>query len=259
MRWVMEKRNHYNLIKLTVVIFLTTMGFSYSAHAKHVSIPVSYNSESSFISKAEKSGDPYYQFMQGVDAYEATDFKSAAEIFMELAKSGYVSAQYQLAVMLDSGLGFQEDHAQSAIWYQKAARKGHVEAQYNLAIAYATGEGIRHDMQKSIYWMKKSALDGNINAQYNLGLIYIMGNGVNVNFEEGMLWWKLAAKNGDGMAQYNLGLMYLEGKGVTSDACEASRWWQVSAENGFIQSLIALQNLKASKLQAHCQDMVSRN
>jgi len=248
---------HFNVSLIVSSLILCL--FSFSTQAKWFGMPVAEHTKSSFIFASEKSRDPYYQYTIAVNAYEAADFSAAAKIFLELAKSGHANSQYQLAVMLDSGVGLEEDHAQAAIWYQKAARKGHIEAQYNLAIAYATGEGIKLNMRKAIYWMKKSALSGNINSQYNLGLIYILGNGVAVNFEEGMQWWKLAAKNGDSMAQYNLGMMYLEGKGVKSDVCEASRWWQMSAESGFIQSVLALQSLRNSDIHAQCLDMVSIN
>jgi len=256
----MSKQYRHNLItSMAMIVILMTLVLSQTVQAKWSSRAVAYEPQSSFVFKFERSSDPQYQYNVAVDAYDAADYRAAAKIFMELAKSGHVNAQYQIAVMFDSGIGVEEDHAQAAIWYQKAATKGHNEAQYNLAIAYATGEGIHSNMRKAIYWMKKSALRGNINSQYNLGLIYILGNGVAVNFEEGMQWWKLAAKNGDSMAQYNIGMMYLEGKGVKSDVCEASRWWKMSAENGLIQSVMALQGLKNSNIQATCLDMVSIN
>jgi TPR repeat protein len=201
--------------------------------------------------------DPYQQFKLGIIAYESANYVSAVNIFAELAKAGYMNAQFYLAIMLDSGSGVEEDHMQAALWYMKAAAKGHVEAQYNLSMAYASGEGVVQDMQKSIYWMKKAALNGSVNSQYNLGLIYIFGDGVEINLEEGILWWRLAAKNGDVMAQFNLGMIYLEGRGVESDICEATRWWQISAENGHSNSRIALKTLKETQATKGCVGMIS--
>jgi len=196
-------------------------------------------------------------FEAGISAYRASDYKRAAQIFLDLAKSGHKDSQFYIAIMFDAGSGVEEDHNQSAMWYQKAAVNGHNEAQYNLAVAYATGEGMPRSMRKAIYWMKKSALGGNIDSQYNLGLIYILGQGVKTNPEEGIQWWRLAARNGDVIAQYNLGMMYLQGRGVKTDICEASRWWLLSARKGFNQSVQALQNLKQQYSQYSCINMVS--
>ncbi len=237
---------------LLLMLFIGT-----HASASYISLNVSKTVQTSFVAESERSKDPYYQYTLGVAAYEVEDYDSAAKIFTELAKIGYISAQYYLGVMLDSGVGMEADHVQSAMWYRKAAIKGHIEAQYNLGIAYATGEGVPVNMLKSIYWMKKAALGGSVNSQYNLGLIYYLGNGVKLNLEEGIFWWKLAAKNGDSVAQYNLGMIYMQGKGVDSDICEASRWWQISAQNGYTDSLTALEQLRQSNLPHNCIDMVS--
>ena len=240
------------LALIPLIVFTSSAGASYMSPGVESELHTM-----SLLEDPQRSTDPYHQFNIGIAAYEASDYQSAAVIFTELAKSGYINAQYYLAIMLDSGAGVEEDHVQSAMWYMKAASKGHVEAQYNLGIAYAMGEGVAQDMKKSIYWMKKAALNGSINSQYNLGLIYILGDGVEINLEEGILWWKLAAKNGDSTAQYNLGMIYLEGRGVESDICEASRWWQISAENGYVQSMMALESLKQLHAGQGCLGMMS--
>jgi len=250
-----NKVNSLNVVASLAALSLIM--FTSFASASYMNLGVDEMVNDVFTIAPERSTDPYYQFNVGIAAYEAADYPSAVNIFTELAKSGYINAQYYLAVMLDSGKGVDEDHVQSAMWYRKAASRGHVEAQYNLAIAYAMGEGVVQNMKKSIYWMKKAALNGSINSQYNLGLIYILGDGVAVNLDEGILWWTLAAKNGDSTAQYNLGMIYLEGKGVESDICEASRWWQISAENGYRQSMMALESLKQSNVGQGCMGLVS--
>jgi len=244
-------------VHVVFMVFIILSPFSWNVHAKTMAADFSAAIPDRFIMESERIINPNHKFEIAVEAYEASDYNSAAFIFMDLAKSGHVSAQYYLAVMFDSGVGVEEDHEQSAMWYEKAAKKGHTDAQYNLAIAYATGEGITQNIKKSIYWMKKSALQGNINSQYNLGLIYIMGKGVKINMEEGVHWWRLAAISGDSTAQYNLGMMYLEGKGVEADICEATRWWQISADNGFIQSIVLLKSLKNSDIQHGCVGLVS--
>lgn len=231
--------------------------FSLAAHASYINTNVTGNNFSGLVFESDTTIDPNTQYTNGVNAYRVADYQLAARLFSELAKIGYVNAQFYLGVMLDAGLGVDEDHVQSAMWYHKAAMKGHIEAQYNLGIAYATAEGVDRNIKKAIYWMKKAALNGSINSQYNLGLMYILGEGVKINVEEGILWWKLAAKNGDSIAQYNLGTIYMEGRGVESDICEASMWWQISANNGYIKSKLALDHLVLTLEQNSCVGMLS--
>ena len=243
----------FSVFKLALYLLLFT---AFSAQAGFIKQAFTIQA-----TKAEQqqsvSDDPERSFGIGVRAYQASDYQRAAQIFIDLAKSGHKDAQFYIAVMYDAGNGVEEDHIQSAMWYQKAAENGHNEAQYNLAVAYATGDGMPKNIRKAIYWMKKSALGGNIDSQYNLGLIYILGQGVKTNPEEGIQWWRLAAKNGDVIAQYNLGMMYLQGRGVKTDICEASRWWLLSARKGFSQSVQALQNLKLQYSEYSCISMVS--
>jgi hypothetical protein len=59
--------------------------------------------------------------------------KAAAHHWFELsAKQGYAKGQYNLAVMLGSGLSGQKDHKESVKWYRKAAAQGLNAADYNL-------------------------------------------------------------------------------------------------------------------------------
>ena len=55
------------------------------------------------------------------------------------------TAQYQLGLLYQKGLGVQSDMKAAFGWIQKAARQGHVRAQYDLGTLYAEGKGTTRD------------------------------------------------------------------------------------------------------------------
>ncbi|MGI0035084.1 MAG: tetratricopeptide repeat protein [Nitrososphaera sp.] len=60
--------------------------------------------------------------------------------FRQAAERGHAGAQYNLAMMYDTGRGIARDYAEAFKWYRKAARQGHAGAQEALrSIAPAAG------------------------------------------------------------------------------------------------------------------------
>jgi TPR repeat protein len=61
---------------------------------------------------------------QGMAAYRARSYVSAAELFRKAADMGYAPAQYNLGYCYKYGDGVPRDLAASAEWYRKAAEQG---------------------------------------------------------------------------------------------------------------------------------------
>ena len=51
-------------------------------------------------------------------------------------------AEFNVAVMLDSGRGVRPDLAAAALWYARAAARGNHRAAYNLGLLYEDGQGV---------------------------------------------------------------------------------------------------------------------
>ena len=51
------------------------------------------------------------------------------------------AAQNNLGAIFKMGRGVAPDDAQAFAWYRRAAEQGFTEAQYNLAVLYDTGQG----------------------------------------------------------------------------------------------------------------------
>ena len=108
---------------------------------------------------------------------------------------------------------------------RRRADEGYVRAQYNLALMYDTGRGVPEDNMEAVRWYRKAADQGNVRAQNNLGVMYDAGEGVPEDNAEAVRWYRMAAEQGDASAQYFLGEMYALGDGVLRSGAAAADWY----------------------------------
>jgi len=71
-------------------------------------------------------------FDKGMTAYRSGDYQAALAEWRLLAESGHATAQYNLGLMYEQGMGVPQDHARAVAWYRRAAEHGYVKAQHNL-------------------------------------------------------------------------------------------------------------------------------
>lgn len=92
-------------------------------------------------------------FDKGLSLDLAGASEKAYAAFLKAAEAGMVAAQFNVAVMLDSGRGIPIDRHQAAIWYARAAARGDKRATYNLALLYETGVGVpqNEDVARSLF------------------------------------------------------------------------------------------------------------
>lgn len=259
---------------LVSVAFLLMIAFSANAVLKEKSIYINegythrtpqfdylhMDRESGYFKVEESPKSRYMLFREGVDAYFQEAYTDAISLLRPLAKHGYTSAQFYIALMYDQGHGVIQNHSIAAKWYKKAAKLGHIDAQYNLGIAYASGQGVKSDVHKAIYWWKQAALSGSVDAQYNLGMVYTTGKGIKRDATMAIKWWTQAAAKGDSAALFNMGVVYVNGgKGIQQNLCEASRLWTLSAEEGFNRAKTALRMLKSMQsYQSSCWGVTAK-
>ena len=101
-------------------------------------------------------------------AYEDGDYQTAFKGFLDLAKTGNVSAQEWLGHMYFDGKGVTMDYKQAISWYRKAANQGSSFAQNALGVMYEEGNGVAQDYKQAVSWYRKSADQGFDYAQKNL-------------------------------------------------------------------------------------------
>jgi hypothetical protein len=88
------------------------------------------------------------------------------------------------------------DQAHAFTLYLSAARAGLAEAQFNVAVMYDSGRGTRHDAMQAALFYAFAAVGGNARAAYNLGMLYETGDGVSRNPALARAWYHKAAEAG---------------------------------------------------------------
>ena len=70
---------------------------------------------------------------------------------------GYVTSQYNLALMYESGKHIQRDLGEAVRLYKLAADQGHANAQFNLAQCCKDGNGVERDLSEASRLYKLAA------------------------------------------------------------------------------------------------------
>lgn len=82
----------------------------------------------------------------------------AFELYRRAAEAGLPAAEFNVAVMLDSGRGTAADMTEAATWYARAATHGDQRAAYNLGQLYESGSGVPRNVDLARAWFKASSL-----------------------------------------------------------------------------------------------------
>jgi len=140
---------------------------------------------------------------------------------------------------------------------RKAAEQGDASAQFNMALRYDRGLGVIQNYAESVKWLYEAADQGLAEAQYNLGSMYYNGLGVSQDFAEAVQWFRKAAGQGLAEAQKNLGAMYGRGEGVPQSHAEAYVWLSIAAISGN-EDAINARDFAASNLSPEDFDLAQK-
>lgn len=146
--------------------------------------------------------------------------------FQKAANAGLGSAQYNIALIYEHGLGVSEDLLKAAIWYQLAAAQEVGPALVNLGKMFEKGQGVKQDYAEAAACYRKAALQGYALAQYNLGVLYANGYGVPKDDIRAYMWFTMAVKFsrfGQEWAQAIAALDYFKGTLTASEIALAEQ------------------------------------
>ena len=110
-------------------------------------------------------------YQKGVEAYERGDYATALREWRPLAAQGLAEAQYNLALMYDTGRGVPQADAEAVKWYRLAAAQGIAWAQNNLGLMYGNGEGVPLNNIKAYMWWALAKAQGDEKAAGNLDIV----------------------------------------------------------------------------------------
>ncbi len=78
------------------------------------------------------------------------------------------------------------------VWYRRAAEAGLPEAEFNVAVMFDSGRGVKSDVAQAATWYARAATHGDRRAAYNLGQLYEAGQGVPQNVDIARAWFAVS-------------------------------------------------------------------
>jgi uncharacterized protein len=111
-------------------------------------------------------------FVEGANAYNASNYGLALKEITPLAKAGQADAQHLLGLMYYLGRGVPRDYKVAFFWHRKAALQGKADAQYVVGAMYYSGNAVPQDSAQAVSWFRKAAEQGHAEALHALGLMY---------------------------------------------------------------------------------------
>ena len=87
--------------------------------------------------------------------------------YQKAADKELTSAQHDLGVMYENGLGVKQNYIEAIKWYRKASDKGYSASQKNLINLYKNNLGTPENNTEAFEWFLKSAMNQDIMAQSN--------------------------------------------------------------------------------------------
>ena len=174
------------------------------------------------------SGD----YRKGFEAYKQGDYATALVEFRELAEQGNASAQFNLGLMHERGLGVSKDAAMAGEWYLRAAGQGKAEAQFRLGALFESGTDASQDFESAVKWYRRAAERGLEAAQFRLGSAFHMGQGVAKDDVQAEKWLRRAANQDVTDAQVMLGEILFAVRLPSHNNAPAYMWMSIAASSG---------------------------
>ncbi len=140
----------------------------------------------------------------GQKAYEARNYKAAAQFYEQAANQGHAIAQHRLGIMYFNGQGLAQSDERAIELFRKAADQKFSDAQYYLGTLYKVGRGVEMSKQRAAELLREAADQDHPAAQFSLASLYFYGQGVPQSKDVALIWLKKAAALGDLSARAKL-------------------------------------------------------
>ena len=167
--------------------------------------------------KASEAKQPYALFnlailyANGIGKIEHNQFK-AHDLYLEAATLEVVPAMYEIALMLELGLGCTQNFSEAAFWYEEGAKRGSAESFNNLGALYKEGHGVPQDNDRCFLCFSRAADAGLAEGLYNLGLLYDQGIGCELDNDKALDLCRKAAYKGHEKAKEIIRNLQEDGK-----------------------------------------------
>ena len=181
------------------------------------------------LSGSEAIGSPQQdKFDAGLAALERQHYATAVRAWSEIAISGSPTAQNNLGLLYEQGLGVTQNFLSAMEWYEKAEEAGSLEAAHNIGMLYVHGKGVSKSWSRALHYFSKAEIDLP-DSRYMVGLSYFQGEGQIQNRPLAFKRFLSSALNGYSPAQYMTAFMYLDGKDVERSVLQGYAWAKLAS------------------------------
>lgn len=178
-------------------------------------------------------------FNIALESYNSGDYKTAYEIWKDLADKGDASAQFKMGYLYRNGRGIEINKAKAIEWYRKSACQGYVDDNLNAASYLAVILYENKQYEEYEFWMLKAAENGGILDLYAVArmyhnftrMYYNDKEKVEINIQKAMYYYEKAADQNLTSAYYHLGNLYKEEPGF-KDLKKSLFWFLKAAKEG---------------------------
>lgn len=134
---------------ISIIFYMMFFNASHATPTNNQAIKSGVQCSSGYMKKAQQcekvltieTDQVTKQMATALSLVLAKKFKEAFNIYLLLAESGNVGAQFNVAGMYGRGEGVLVDYERYFSWYEKAAMQGDAMSQYSLGVLY---ERVRH-------------------------------------------------------------------------------------------------------------------
>lgn len=167
-----------------------------------------------------------------ITALNSGQYETAAELLVPLALDNNAFAQYNLAVMLEQGQGFEVSYEKAFHWYQRASSAGIPQAIFQIGNMYQYGRGVQKSLVNAVANYELAAEKGNGDALVALADLYFNGEFFSADKVKAFsLWVEAVNLTENPSAAYNAGRALFEGDGVDVELANGLKFFEIAVKH----------------------------
>jgi enhanced entry protein EnhC len=201
-----------------------------------------------------------YDYLTQTGAENSENYSAVFKHLFDQAVLGDSTAQFDVALMYQQGIGVTQSIDEAIKFYQLAAAQNDLPSEYHLGLIYLQGMGVTPNYQIGMEWLNDAAFKGNYYAQYALARIYEQGyrdsndhQVIAPDAEQALAMYQLSAANCYGPSQYHLAEILvrqtptdMSAEGLQQRQRQIKRLFQGAVDFGMVEAKLPLAFYNAS-------------
>lgn len=193
-----------------------------------------------YYEESAKKDNQFAQYSLGSMYLHDQEYEEALYWLERSAKHGNAFACFQLADMLEKGIGCDKEEQKAKNYYEQAFAGFEAEIKkskedtilYKLGYMCLTGKGCEKNDEAAESYLKEAIELGNIHAEYLLAKLYLSDEDEQKQHKAVELL-RSASDHKNSLASYQLGKLYQKGELVEQDIEQAIAYFKLADSNSF--------------------------